>query len=171
MRLQAAVLYMPAATSCELPCGPSPALPPTRTRAPAPTPAAVRAGWTGTVHREAPTVTGVGLEKMTIEFAWSRVGEHFTGGAYHVNWSRPLTRSLPRRCLYAARRRRASRLPPHALASSAAHRLEPPAPCAADRGYNAVSFERVYDSWVDQVRSRHGAIATGSLCRAGLRLE
>lgn len=44
------------------------------------TPAAVKAGWTSTVHREAPAVTGVGLEKMTIEFAWSQVGEHFTGG-------------------------------------------------------------------------------------------
>ena len=47
-------------------------------QAPPPLPA-VRAGWTGTVHREAPAVTGVGLEKLTIEFAWSQVGEHFTG--------------------------------------------------------------------------------------------
>ncbi|KAL4434216.1 hypothetical protein ABPG75_000657 [Micractinium tetrahymenae] len=39
--------------------------------------------WVGSIHRDEPSVEGVGLERLTIEFKWTIVGPHFSDRGYN----------------------------------------------------------------------------------------
>ncbi|KAL4420947.1 hypothetical protein ABPG77_004576 [Micractinium sp. CCAP 211/92] len=39
--------------------------------------------WVGSIHKDEPSVQGVGLERLTIEFKWTIAGPHFTDRGYN----------------------------------------------------------------------------------------